>query len=214
MRKWIPPLIVIIAVAASLAVYSRLPDQGPMHWNLHGEPDQWAARLWTAWTIPLVLAMLAFLVRALPLIDPHRENYPKFAGAYEGMMILVMLYCLGVHFLLLAAGLGKPVAVLHWVPMGIGLLLVGIGFYLPQLHRNWFFGIRTPWTLSSDTVWERTHRLGGYVITIAGVLIAVSVLVIPRWTHIVMFGAIVSAATILVAYSYFAWKEEAPSRPT
>jgi uncharacterized membrane protein len=209
MRKWIPPLIVIIAVAASLAVYSRLPDQAPIHWNLHGEPDEWGSRLWAAWTMPLVLAMLGFLFRAFPLIDPRRENYRKFAGAYEGIVILVMLYGLGVHFLLLAAGLGKPVSVLHWVPMGIGLLLVGIGLYLPQLHSNWFFGIRTPWTLSSDRVWERTHRLGGYVFTIAGALIAVSVLVIPRWTHIVMFCAILGAAIIVVAYSYFAWREEA-----
>ena len=209
MRKWIPPLIVIIAVAASLAVYSRLPDQAPIHWNLHGEPDEWGSRLWTAWTMPLVLAMLGFLFRAFPLIDPRRENYRKFAGAYEGIVTLVMLYGLGVHFLLLAAGLGKPISALHWVPMGIGLLLVGVGLYLPQLHSNWFFGIRTPWTLSSDRVWERTHRLGGYVFTIAGALIALSVLVIPRWTHIVMFCAILGAAIIVVAYSYFAWREEA-----
>lgn len=208
MRKWIPPLIVVIAVAASLAVYSRLPDQAPMHWNIHGEPDKWGSRFWTAWLIPLVLALLGFLFRAFPLIDPRRENYPKFAGAYQGIIILVMLYFLAIHFLLLATALGNHISVLHWVPMGIGLLIVGVGLYLPQLHPNWFFGIRTPWTLSSDRVWERTHRLGGYVMPAAGALIALSVLVIPRWTHVVVISAILAAVIILVGYSYFAWREE------
>ena len=83
MRKWIPSLLVIVAVVATLAVYSRLPEQVPTHWNMAGEVDDWSSRLWGAWTIPRVMAAMLLGFRAFPLIDPRRENYPKFAGAYE-----------------------------------------------------------------------------------------------------------------------------------
>lgn len=208
MRKWIPPLIVIIALAASLAVYSQLPDRVPMHWNLHGQPNGWTSRLWGAWTMPLIIAALGLVLRLLPYIDPRRENYAKFAVAYEGMVILIMLYALGVHFILLAAALGNPIAVMQWVPLGIGLLLAGLGFLLPYARSNWFFGIRTPWTLSNDTVWDRTHKFGGPVMIITGLIISVSVLVAPDWVNRIMPIAIACMAFLLVGYSYFVWRQE------
>lgn len=208
MRKWIPSLLVIAAVVATLAVYWRLPEQVPTHWNMSGEVDDWSSRLWGAWTIPLVMAAMLLVFRAFPLIDPRRENYPKFAGAYEGILIIVLLFMLALHVSLLATMLGRPIAVMRLLPVGIGLLLVGIGALLPKAHANWFIGIRTPWTLSNDRVWERTHRFGGVVMIATGLLIAASAMLVPLWTHRVMAGAIAAMAIIVIAYSYFAWRQE------
>ncbi|HYN82407.1 MAG TPA: DUF1648 domain-containing protein [Gemmatimonadaceae bacterium] len=208
MRKWIPSLLVIVAVLATLAVYSRLPEQVPTHWNMSGEVDDWSSRLWGAWTIPLVMAAMLLVFRAFPLIDPRRENYPKFAGAYEGILIIVLLFMLALHVSLLATMLGRPIAVMRLLPVGIGLLLVGIGALLPKAHANWFIGIRTPWTLSNDRVWERTHRFGGVVMIGTGLLIGASAMLVPLWTHRVMAGAIAAMAIIVIGYSYFAWRQE------
>jgi uncharacterized membrane protein len=208
MRKWIPPLLVIVAVIATIAVYPRLPEQVPTHWNVNGQVDDWSSRLWGAWTTPLVMAAMLLAFRAFPLIDPRRENYPKFAGAYEGILISVVLFLLALHLSRLATMLGRPIAVMRLLPVGIGLLLVGIGALLPKAQANWFIGIRTPWTLSNDRVWERTHRVGGVVMIATGVLIAASAILAPIWTHRVMAGAIAAMAIILVGYSYFAWRQE------
>ena len=208
MRKWIPPLLVIIAVIATLSVYSRLPELVPTHWNVNGEVDDWSSRLWGAWTIPLVMAAMLLAFRAFPLIDPRRENYPKFAGAYEGILIIVLLFMLALHLSLLSTMLGRPVAVMRLMPVGVGLLLIGIGALLPRAHANWFIGIRTPWTLSNDRVWERTHKFGGVVMIATGVLVTASAFLAPLWTHRVMAGAIAAMAVIVIAYSYFAWRQE------
>lgn len=208
MRKWIPSLLVIVAVVATLAVYARLPEQVPTHWNVSGEVDDWSSRLWGAWTIPLAMAAMLLAFRAFPLIDPRRENYPKFAGAYEGILIIVLLFMLALHGSLLATMLGRPIAVMRLMPVGIGLLLVGIGALLPKAHANWFIGIRTPWTLSNDRVWERTHRFGGLVMIATGILVAASAMLAPLWTYRVMAGAIAAMAIIVIAYSYFAWRQE------
>ncbi len=210
MRKRIPALIVVIAVAATLSVYSGLQDQIPVHWDFHGQANGWISRFWGAWLMPLVIAVLGVVLKGLPYIDPRRENYAKFAGAYEGMVILIMAYGLGVHFLLLAAGLGKPVSIAHWVPLGVGLLLAGLGILLPYARSNWFFGIRTPWTLSNDKVWDRTHRVGGPVMVVTGLLIAVGVLVVPESAQRIMPAAIAVMAFTLVAYSYLVWRQEVP----
>lgn len=208
MRKWIPPLIVIIAVVATLAVYPRLPEQVPTHWNMSGQADDWSSRLWGAWMIPLVMAFMLLAFRAFPLIDPRRENYPKFAGAYEGILIIVLLFMLALHLSLIATMLGWPMAAMRLLPVAVGLLLIGIGALLPKAHANWFIGIRTPWTLSNDRVWEKTHRVGGGVMIATGVLVAASAFLAPPWTHRVMAGAIATMAIIVVAYSYFAWRQE------
>jgi uncharacterized membrane protein len=211
MRKWIPPLLVIIAVVATLAVYPRLPEQVPTHWTVNGEVDDWSSRLWGSWTIPLVMAFMLLAFRAFPLIDPRRENYAKFAGTYEGILIIVLLFMLALHVAALAKMLGRGVAVMRLLPVGIGLLLVGIGALLPRSHANWFIGIRTPWTLSNDRVWERTHRFGGAVMIATGVLIAASAFLAPLWTYGVMAWAIAAMAVIVIAYSYFAWRQEVGS---
>jgi uncharacterized membrane protein len=208
MRKWIPPLLVIIAVVATLAVYSRLPELVPTHWNMSGEVDDWSSRLWGAWMIPLVMAVMLLGFRAFPLIDPRRENYPKCAGAYEGILIIILLFMLALHLSMLSTMLGNRVAIMRMLPVGIGLLLIGIGALLPKARANWFIGIRTPWTLSNDKVWDRTHKFGGAVMIATGVLVSASALLVPLWTHRVMAGAIAAMAVIVVVYSYFAWKQE------
>jgi len=218
MRKWIPLLIVAIAVVASAVVYSQLPDRMPTHWGAHGQVNGWSARAWGAFVIPVVLLGLAGLMRVLPRIDPRGANYAKFAGTFEGVFISIMLFMLAMHFVILASALGYPVAIERWVPVGIGALFIVIGNLLPRARPNWFLGIRTPWTLSSDRVWEKTHRLAGYVFVIVGVLMAVigvigSDLVMP-W----LGGLIGFAALGLVVYSYVEWRREGgapgPSSPT
>ena len=208
MRKWIPLLIVAVAFIASAVVYASLPDRMPTHWNLQGEVDGWSARSWGAWMIPLMITLLWAMMRWLPSIDPRGSNYVKFSGAFDAIMIAVMLFMLGVHAIILRASLGYPVALDRVMPFGIGLLLIVIGNLLPRARSNWFVGIRTPWTLSSDRVWEKTHRFGGRLFVVGGILIALTALAGGVWTQWV-FGAVIAACLLAaVIYSYVEWRKE------
>jgi uncharacterized membrane protein len=208
MRKWIPFLIVAVAALVSLAVFSRLPETIPTHWGASGEINGTSPRLWGAFVIPLILLLIALFMRVLPAIDPRRENYPKFAGTFEAIFISTMLLLLVIHVAMLAAGLGYPVAMDRLAPIGIGLLLMVLGNLFPRARPNWFVGVRTPWTLSSDRVWEKTNRLAGYVMVIAGFIVAITGLAgVPFATH-VMAAVIGVAAAALVVYSYVEWRRE------
>jgi len=210
MRKWIPLLIVAAAFIASAVVYGKLPERIPTHWNLAGQPDDWSNRMWGAWALPIFLLGMWALVQVLPRIDPRGANYAKFGGAFEGIIVSVMLFMLALHLVALRASLGYPVQMQRIIPIGIGVLFIVIGNLLPRARPNWFVGIRTPWTLSSDRVWEKTHRFGGRVFVAGGILITIAGFVWVHWAHAVLFTVVLLCAASVLIYSYLEWKREQP----
>jgi len=216
MRKWIPLLIIVAALAASAVVYPDLPERVPTHWNFEGEIDRWGPRAWGAWMMPVVIAFVWALMRWLPAIDPRRKNYEKFGGTFEAIMLSVMVFMLILHGITLAAGLGYPIAMERVAPVAIGLLLIIIGNLLPRARSNWFVGIRTPWTLSSDRVWEKTHRVGGRLFVLGGILISLSALLGAGFSHWVLIAVLSVCSLGAVVYSYVEWRKEktATAAPT
>jgi uncharacterized membrane protein len=208
MRKWIPLLIVVAAFIASAVVYPRLPESMATHFDMSGQPNGWSGRLFGAWVVPLFLVFMLGLVRVLPAIDPRGSNYAKFGGAFEGIIVSIMLFMLVIHIVMLRAALGYPVAMQRVVPLGIGVLFVVMGNLLPRARPNWFVGIRTPWTLSSDRVWEKTHRLGGLLFVAGGILIVLAALVMEQWAHIVLITVVLLCTATVFIYSYVEWKRE------
>jgi uncharacterized membrane protein len=208
MRKWIPLLIIAAAFIASAIAYPRLPETIPTHWNMDGQPDDWSSRAFGALITPVILLLVWGFVRVLPAIDPRGANYAKFGGAFEAIFDSLMLFLLGMHIVLLRAGLGYPVQIQRIAPFGIGVLLIVIGNLLPRCRPNWFVGIRTPWTLSSDRVWEKTHRFGGRLFVAAGFLIAIAALFWVQWVHVVLITSILLATAAVLTYSYLEWKRE------
>jgi uncharacterized membrane protein len=211
MRKWIPLLIIAAAFGASAIVYPMLPATIPTHWNLAGHPDKWSSRAWGAWMLPVFILGAWALTRVLPAIDPRGANYAKFGSTFEGIVISIMLFMLALHIVVLRASLGYPVDMRRVVPIGIGLVFVVIGNLLPRARPNWFVGIRTPWTLSSDRVWEKTHRFGGRVFVAAGILMTLAGLFAVQWAHVVAFTAILVTVAAVLVYSYLEWKREQSS---
>jgi uncharacterized membrane protein len=208
MRKWIPLFIIVVAVVASVVVYPRLPETIPTHWNMAGQPDGWSSRAFGALITPVLLLVIWGFYRVLPAIDPRGANYTKFGGAFEAIIDSLMLFMLGMHIVLLRAALGHPVQMQRIVPFGVGVLLTVIGNLLPRARPNWFIGIRTPWTLSSDRVWEKTHRLGGRLFVVGGILIAVVSLLWVQWAHAVLITVVLLILAAVLIYSYLEWKRE------
>src|SRR5205809_7145272 len=169
--RWFGLVIAVVAVALSLWAYPRLPPSVVTHWSLNGTPDGYSSRLWALAIIPVMLVIMTVIFNVLPKIDPRHENYVKFLSSYWLIANAVIVFLLVAHGLIIAAGLGFSIKIDRLMPLGIGLLFVFLGNYLTRVEPNWFVGIRTPWTLSSDTVWRKTHRTGGWLMVLGGFVI-------------------------------------------
>lgn len=208
MRKWLAPALIVLAIVATAVVYPRLPAQVPVHWGLHGQADRYASRLQGVAVMPVLMLGVWLLLRFLPRVDPRRANYEKFADTYDLFVNSLMALFVVMQGVMLTSALGVRVSMNRVVPALVGALFIVLGNALPRARPNWWFGIRTPWTLSSDRVWMKTHRVGGYLMVLAGLLMFLAAAVQRGWTLMVAFAAVLAAGFGSLVYSYFAWKQE------
>lgn len=209
LRRWYPALLVLVGVLVSVAVYARLPETMAVHWNAQGNPDGWMPRPFGAFFAPALMLVLWGVLRGVRHLDPRQESYARFDGAYETIVAAVLVLVLATHDITIAAALGYRVPIGRLVPSLVGALFVVVGNVMPRLRPNWWFGVRTPWTLSNDRVWARTHRLAGFSMAAAGVVTIVAALALPPAMGIpVMLAAVVAAVFAPAVYSYLSWRRE------
>ncbi|HEX9349392.1 MAG TPA: SdpI family protein [Gemmatimonadales bacterium] len=211
--RWFGLVIAAVAVAVSLWAYPQLPPTVATHWNVRGVADGFSSRLVAVSIMPLVIIVMTGLFNLLPKLDPRRANYTKFIGTYWLIANAVILFILIGHGMIIATGLGYPVKIGRTMPIGVGLLFIVLGNYLTRVEPNWFVGIRTPWTLSSDTVWRKTHRTGGWLMVLGGLVIAACAFLPPGAFLPLFIAAILIMSVIPIVQSYILWKREKHDRP-
>lgn len=205
-------VLVLAMLGATWWTSSQVPDGSkiPIHWNLKGEVDGWGGR-GSLWILPLAMDGLVGLLIVLALIEPRRGRALLDSKAYlfTGLATLFVLGCVQVG--VLATVLGKEFPMMPVVFSAIGLLFVIIGNYLGKVRSNFIMGIRTPWTLSSELSWNKTHRLGGRLFALIGVLFLVLAWVeIPEATLLwILLGSIFLLVGVTTVYSYVVWKNDA-----
>jgi uncharacterized membrane protein len=215
MNRWffISILLTAAALTGSLALYfvppfyDWLPERVPIHWNIHGQADGWVPKenVWlTFMLIPLIMVAFLGLTRLLPWLSPRRFDLDRFRNTYYYIMFLIAALFTYIHFASLLGGLSNWVDTTTLVLGGMFLFFALLGNVLGKVQRNFYVGVRTPWTLASETVWVQTHRLAAWLFTGAGVLGLVIVLVgVPFYFA---FGLILVAALVPVVYSLVLYK--------
>jgi uncharacterized membrane protein len=197
----------LIAFALTIAVYPTVPDKVVSHWNAAGQADGYMSKLWGLSLIPLIMTGFVALLAVLPRIDPYKKNYEKFGNWYEGFILLFILFMLAIQVQIILWSIGYQISPNLTMPFLIGILFIYLGFLLGHAEQNWFVGIRTPWTLSSETVWRKTHEIGGKLFKIAGVISFIGVLAGEYAMWFILVPALAVAA-YTVAYSYFEYQKE------
>lgn len=212
MRKWIPAVLILATLAFSIAVFNKLPERMVIHWSASGEPNGYGSRAFGTFFLPVVMIGMWALLSVVPKIDPRGKNIEQFRSSYEILVIAVIGLLCVLHVGALASALGGPIPMARIAPIGIGALFITLGSQLPRFRSNFFFGIRTPWTLSSETVWARTHRVGGYAMMGIGILfLSVGLVGSPYWFWFVFACSMALALGVLV-FSYLAWRQEQSGR--
>ncbi|MDO8443279.1 MAG: SdpI family protein [bacterium] len=203
-----PLLIFLATVGLSFWVYPQLPEKVISHWDFNGKANGWTSREFYAIFFPALLAVIYALFRVLPKFDPNSDRYKEFAGAYLAIRNSILLVLFIVFAAASFANLGYIVNICEIVAGAIGFIMIVLSNYFKKLKRNWFVGIRTPWTMSSENVWNKTHLLGSKLFIFLGL----SFILIPWLAPVIGFLILFVEAIILmpwiVIYSYVLYKNE------
>jgi len=196
--------LVIASFAMTAALYSRLPHWVPTHWNARGVADGFMRKPWGPFVSPLVMAGTYLLLMVIPWISPRGYRVEKFQSVFEIIQMTILAFLFLVTVLVLLAGMGVAVPMDRAIYAGMGLLFIVLGNFMGKFTKNFFVGIRTPWTLASDEVWLRTHRLGGKLFVLAGAGLLVSALLGGGQMPLLL--AVAVAGGIPVVYSYLLYR--------
>ena len=200
--------LIAFAVTFSIAVFDRLPDQMASHWNTANQVDGYISRFWGAFLMPIMTVGILVLFLIIPSIDPLKANIAQFRESFNTFITLIAAFMVYMHVLTVLWNLGYNQFNMGTAMMpAMGLLFVFAGIMMRKAKRNFFIGIRTPWTLSSDRVWDETHRLGSTLFIVSG-LLALLGAVFEAYAIWLILIPVLGSTIFLLVYSYVLYQRE------
>jgi uncharacterized membrane protein len=193
--------IVILSFAIALYFPGTMPERMASHWNIRNEVDGYMSRFWGLFLVPFIMFAFFLLYLAIPRIDPLRHNITEFRKYFDRFIVVFFLFLLYLYCLTLVWNAGHRFVMIRLMAPGFAVLFYFVGVMLEHAKRNWFVGIRTPWTLSSVLVWDETHKVGGRLFKIVAVL---CLFAIPFYRYAVYFilVPVVLVTAYMIVYSY------------
>jgi uncharacterized membrane protein len=194
-------LVIIVSFAISAYFYPILPDEIATHWNAQGQPNGYSSKLFGLFLVPVMSLVLLGVFLLIPKIDPLRQNIKKFRGYFDNFILVIIFFMFLIHLFSILWNLGIFVDMIQILSPAFALLFYYTGVLIEKSKRNYFIGIRTPWTLSSDRVWDKTAKLGGKLFKAAGIISLLGLL-LPRLSIDFVIVPIILFTIYLFVYSY------------
>ena len=198
----IAALLIVATLIVTLILYPGLPSRIPMHWNWHGEVNRNGDK-WETFLMPAAMVVVALLFAAMPWLSPRRFEVNTFRSTYLYVMLLALAFMAYIHALHLWAAFSKPLDINRALLGASFLLLILFGNVLSRVRRNFFIGVRTPWTLSSEKVWDATHRFAAKAFVVAGLLGLLSLVVSAGAIAGLVIIAAAGLASVLYSLAYY-----------
>jgi immunity protein, SdpI family len=188
-------------------LWKNLPDKVPIHWNLQGEIDRYGDKI-ELLSIPILLPLLTYLILLIiPKIDP-KNKIKHMGNKYQSIKNILTVFMSILALFILYSTQNNSFSNPNLIILGVAILFIILGNYFKTIKPNYFIGIRTPWTLENEAVWEDTHILGGKMWFIGGILIAISSIVLNSKANLIVLLIITGILIIVpIVYSYFSFKK-------
>ncbi|VVB77590.1 SdpI/YhfL protein family protein [uncultured archaeon] len=200
-------IVILLSFLIGILSYGYFPDKMATHWDALGQCNGYMPKFWGTFSIPLISLGLFLLFLLIPIIDPLKKNIEKFRKYYDTFILITLLFLFYVYILTIFWNFGIVFNMnVAFIP-ALGFLFFYMGVILQKIKRNWFIGIRTPWTLSSETVWDKTHKLGSILFKVSGVITLIGIF-FPRYVLWFVLGPVVISGIWLIIYSYLMHRKE------
>jgi uncharacterized membrane protein len=197
-------MLLAVAVCAA-AAWPSAPERVPAPWI---PPGDLTSRADALLRVPIAAALFYVASLVMPMVDPLRANYERFRRAYATIRTVLLAAAVASMIFTVAWMRGHQGNASVFFALVAGSLMLVLGNLLPQVRRNWFLGIRTPWTLSSELAWQRTHRLAGWLFVASGAVVLAMTAALPDASRTAVFATLVPTLIVSACYSYFVWRAD------
>jgi len=199
-------IVILLPILIGLILWNKLPDQVPTHWNSAGEVDGWSSKVFAVFGLPIVLFAVHWMCILVTSVDPKKQNI-------EGKVLWIVFWICPIISLLVGmlsygAALGVEFKVDKIMLAIMGIMFIVIGTYLPKCKQSYTVGIKLPWTLNDEENWNRTHRMGGKLWVISGIILLLSMLLPTSAMAIVVLAVVGVSVLVPTVYSYLLFREK------
>ena len=199
--------IILLSFAIAGYFYPQMPERMASHWNAMGDVDGYMSKFWGLFLVPFISLGLSALLLVIPKIDPLKANIEKFKRYYYGFVSLLLIFLLYIYLLTILWNLGLRFNMVQLLAPALGVLFYFCGVLIEKAKRNYFIGIRTPWTLSNEKVWDKTHLIGGRLFKTVG-LVALLGVFFQKYAIFFVLVPVVLVSLFTIVYSYFEYQKE------
>lgn len=186
--------------------YHLLPNQVPIHWWVNGLPDAYSDRFINKFLLPILTLSLVLLCPLLAKIDPKKENYAKFWISWEKIQFTLIWFFSYVYGVILYLSFHPEISITGFLLFWFWVLFIILGNYLWKIRQNYFIGIKLPWTLANEEIWNKTHRFTGKLFVFFGVMILINSF-FKIYPVISLIFCTISILMISILYSYKIYKK-------
>lgn len=209
LKKELPLIAIVLLPFIYLAyIWNQLPERVPMHWNIKGEIDRYGEKMELI-IIPILLPLLVYIIfLVIPKIDP-KNKLNKMGNKLQTIKVLLTTLMSILALFIIYSAKNESFTNPNYIVLSIGVLYIILGNYFKTIKANYFIGIRTPWTLENETVWKKTHKLGGKLWFVGGIIVVLTSLILDKEPNVTVFLIITGIITIIpIVYSYIIFKKE------
>lgn len=213
MKKSIVLIIFLVLVSFVLAFYfyPLMPNRVASHWNILGEVNGYTGKLLGLFLIPFIIGLLNVLFIFIPDLDPERKNIEKFRDVFNWFIVAFDVFLLYLYLLTILWNTGHRFNMTSALMPALAALFYVVGILLGKAKRNYTIGIRLPWTLANDIVWDKTHRLGSKLFKIVAVITLLGAF-LPDYTFWLLFVPLIGSIIYLIVYSYLVFRKVAGNK--
>lgn len=201
MKKYIPIFFIILSFLIAFYVWPQMPNLLATHWDINGQVNGYMSKFWGLFFMPFLSVILYFLFLFLPKMDPYKKNFLEFKNHYDDFIVIIFGFFTYIYLLTIYWNLGNQFNVVQFLSPALSILFYFTSILLSKTKQNWFVGIRTPWTMSSPIVWQKTHILGAKLFKLVA-LFSFFGIFFPSFAFYLFFISLIISIVIIFIYSY------------
>lgn len=198
--------IILASFVLALIFYPQFPDIIATHWGINGQADGYSSKTIGLFLMPFISLFLFLLFKFLPHTDPYRQNFDQFKDHFETFINVVLLFLLYLYLATILWNLGYQFNMIQLLSPAFSVLFYYTSILISVAKRNWFVGIRTPWTLSSDKVWNKTHTFGAKLFKITAVT-TLAGMILPQYAFYLLLIPVLLSTLAVFIYSYIEYRK-------